>query len=273
MELRCAAGADKPIPRVKTASVSKNSCQPVLFMDTEEGCVDASFNVLWSFFQKNATIFGASIIAAGLFLGLFGGQFKGVTLFLAGSSAVMALFYFITYAYFLPQETPDFVHWIVLAFGAVGGALFGMVCASFVKLGCFLIGAWVGASSGTMGYDLFFVEIIGLVDKYAFWACVVLGVILGGLLTFYLFEHTLIVGSAIFGGYALMRGLSVFIGGFPNEILLYSEIEAARKISMPTLFYVYLALYIVFAIGFFVFQERGKLLARFFKDQENQKKG
>lgn len=189
----------------------------------------------------------------------------------------MALFLFITYAYFLPPYTPDFVHWLILLFAAVGGALFGMICAQFVKIGCFLIGAWVGASSGTMFYDFFFVEVLGLVDKFAFWSCVILGIVIGGLLTFYLFEHTLIVGSAVFGGYALMRGLSVFIGGFPNEILLYSEIEAARKIHMPTLFYVYLALYIVFAIGFFVFQERGKLLKRFFKDDDdsskNSKKG
>lgn len=63
-----------------------------------------------------------------------------------------------------------------------------------------------------------------------------------------------------------MRGLSIFIGGFPNEILLYSEIQAARKIAMPTEFYLYCFLYIVFATCAFTFQERNKLLKRFFKD-------
>lgn len=247
-----------------------------MYIDTEEGCIDQSFNLLWSFFSKNSVLFGAVFIILGLFLGLFGGHFMGITLFISGSTALVGLLLFLTYMYFMPSYAPDFVHWLVIAFALVGGALFGMICAQFVKIGCFLIGAWVGASSGTMAYDLFFVECFGIVNKYAFWGCLVVGVIVGGVVTLYLYQHTLIVGSSIMGGYALMRGLSVFIGGFPNEILLYSEIEAARKIQMPDLFYVYLALQIVFAIGFFVFQERGKLLKSFFskgkKDKKDKKK-
>jgi hypothetical protein len=48
--------------------------------------------------------------------------------------------------------------------------------------------------------------------------------ILGAMLMVALFTHALAVGSSIVGAYALVRGVGIFAGGFPNEYLVYQEI-------------------------------------------------
>ena len=35
------------------------------------------------------------------------------------------------------------------------------------------------------------------------------------------FDYIIIVGSSIVGAYSLIRGISIFAGGYPSEFLLY----------------------------------------------------
>ena len=39
------------------------------------------------------------------------------------------------------------------------------------------------------------------------------------------FDYAVIIGSAIGGSYALIRGLSMLLGGFPSEFLLYTNYQ------------------------------------------------
>lgn len=39
------------------------------------------------------------------------------------------------------------------------------------------------------------------------------------------FDHAVIIGSAIGGSYALIRGLSMLLGGYPSEFLLYTNYQ------------------------------------------------
>jgi hypothetical protein len=129
VELRCEEGATNPIPRIKSKSVEKNSCSPVMYIDTEEGCIDQSFNLLWSFFSANAVFLSILIMCIGIFLTLVGGSQPKLTLFMVGSCALTMVLLFISYMYIIPMGTPEFVHYIIIVFSLLGGALFGMVCA------------------------------------------------------------------------------------------------------------------------------------------------
>lgn len=50
---------------------------------------------------------------------------------------------------------------------------------------------------------------------------VIISSLIVALLAVKYFEYIAIIGAAIGGAYSLVRGVSIFAGGFPNEIYLY----------------------------------------------------
>jgi len=62
------------------------------------------------------------------------------------------------------------------------------------------------------------------------------------------FDKVIIVYlTAAIGGYALVRGVSIFAGNFPNEITTYQQIMAGTFV-LSNYFYIYLASIIVATI-------------------------
>lgn len=51
-----------------------------------------------------------------------------------------------------------------------------------------------------------------------------LGGLIFGWLSWKFDKHIIVYLTAFFGSYALIRGISMFAGGFPNEVLLYQQI-------------------------------------------------
>jgi len=46
-------------------------------------------------------------------------------------------------------------------------------------------------------------------------------------------QQALIFGTAFMGSYSFIRGVSVFAGGFPNEMTLFSELVAGQEAQVP----------------------------------------
>jgi len=46
-----------------------------------------------------------------------------------------------------------------------------------------------------------------------------------GVLSFKMFDKILIFGTALLGSYAFIRGISLFAGHFPNEILVMQQLS------------------------------------------------
>jgi hypothetical protein len=67
------------------------------------------------------------------------------------------------------------------------------------------------------------------------------------------FRPFVLVGTSLVGAYALVRGVSIFIGGFPNEstiidLISKGEMEQLNELLQP-LFYVYMAVWFVASIA------------------------
>ena len=95
----------------------------------------------------------------------------------------------------------------------------------WVKLGTFILGGWVGASSGTMLFNAFLQGVFGKHGHEAYLSMIFFFILLGGFLAIYLLNHAVMLGSSVVGSYSFIRGLGIFIGGFPNEILVYAELQ------------------------------------------------
>lgn len=95
----------------------------------------------------------------------------------------------------------------------------------WVKMGLFILGGWVGASGGTMFFNAFFQGVFGKHGHEMYLCTLFISIIVAGMLAIYLLNHAMMLGSAICGSYSLVRGCSMFIGGFPNELLVYAELQ------------------------------------------------
>jgi len=68
-----------------------------------------------------------------------------------------------------------------------------------------------------------------------------------GVLTVAFFRYFGIITTSLLGSYAMVRTLSVLIGGYPNEFDLYEHIKYFGNSGVDWRFYIYMAA--IFIIG------------------------
>ena len=97
--------------------------------------------------------------------------------------------------------------------------LVGFLLWKYFFIGTLILGFATGFCIGSLLYNLVFL---------AWWKSqVVLGIstfglaAVGVILAWFFSEQLLIFSTSFIGSYFLVRGISMFVGGFPNEVTLY----------------------------------------------------
>lgn len=71
-------------------------------------------------------------------------------------------------------------------------------------------------------------------------------------------NHLIVYATAFLGAYAFVRGISILVGKYPNEVTLYGQIATGTFSGLESEFYFYLAGIIVLGgIGCLVQFKRG----------------
>jgi len=92
------------------------------------------------------------------------------------------------------------------------------------RLGICLLGTAAGFFGGFLLYTFVFAQ---WADHVAVLATIsVLLAITGGYIAWRFDKHLIIYLTAFIGAYALVRGISVFAGHFPNEMVLYGQLQS-----------------------------------------------
>ena len=80
-------------------------------------------------------------------------------------------------------------------------------------------------------------------NVYAYYAILVAGAVSIFFITYKIEEVVVIMLTSFIGSYALIRGISLYAGGFPSEASLQEELasHAITWEQMPKVFYGYLA--------------------------------
>lgn len=60
-----------------------------------------------------------------------------------------------------------------------------------------------------------------------------------------LFDHAVMIASAIFGSYYFMRGWSLMLGGYPNELSVAIAASNNDLMKIDSHFYIYLSVFFV----------------------------
>ena len=172
---------------------------------------------LWEFLgtKSNWILWGSILMISGLVVAMLGRKILGVTIFIVtviGTGLFMAMIFF---KVFLEKEHERFIDWVVLGCCALFGCVMGAFLCKTEQLGLFVLGASTGFIIG-----LIITEAFDVSNQAAFWCtCVSLAIIIG-IVSIKASDAIMISTSAATGSYLIVRGLSVLIGGYPNEFTL-----------------------------------------------------
>jgi hypothetical protein len=193
------------------------------------------------------------MIFIGLFVAFCGKKLIKPTIFLVGSTAFILLASLFIFTLAFTKDSSDTVEWVVFGVCCVVGILVGLLLAYLARFGTAVLTAWGGVCLALMLYTSFVYKIDNE-HRVAFWIFVVLMGVIAGVLGFFLYNHAIIIATSIIGSYIFVRGISLYAGGFPNEMVIIEMIKNGQIANFDNSFYIYLAGFVVMTIGCIVFQ-------------------
>jgi hypothetical protein len=213
----------------------------------KQGCYVFDTNPLVRFLSDYSYIFGAFLIAIGIVVAVFGKPLFKPTICLIGTLVFMGVLCLFIFSLFFTRNTPSWAGWLVFGISLFVGCIVGLILAKISRLGVAVLAGWGGFCLGMILYSSFMYKLDG--DKHVlFWIFnISLGVI-AGILSIFLFNHAIVIATSIAGSYAFIRGISLYAGGYPNELELVDMIKYNGWGSIDPRFYGYLAVFVVCSI-------------------------
>jgi len=217
---------------------NSNKCMPKITYEHIYGCPVVSMGQFTAFLAKYYYCWGAALIALGVFLAFLGNKLVNWVLFTVGAFATFIVLGALFFNVFLKKVNQEWGLWVALG-GIILVSLgvgYGLMKAR--KLGISIFAAWGGVLIGFVVTTTFVVS-----NVYAYWALIgACGVIM--FLAAWRIEKTVIILlTAFIGSYSLVRGISLYVGGFPSETELQKELAngVIDWKSFPKTYYGYLA--------------------------------
>lgn len=213
----------------------------------KQGCYVFDTNPLVRFLSDYSYIFGAFLIVIGILVAVFGKPLFKPTICLIGTLVFMGVLCLFIFSLFFTRNTPAWAGWLVFGISLFVGCIVGLILAKISRLGVAVLAGWGGFCLGMILYSSFMYKLDG--DRHVlFWIFnISLGVI-AGILSIFLFNHAIVIATSIVGSYAFIRGISLYAGGYPNELELVDMIKYNGWESIDPRFYGYLAGFVVCSI-------------------------
>jgi hypothetical protein len=204
-------------------------CNPIVHMTSPAGCARFEATAYIKFLVENPWALGIAFIVLGAIMCFRGKRFLDKVLmsigFIAGFSAIMYIGSMIGMLNYLDHDKKGSIAMFIVTL--LVAVLVGVLCAWAIMkskvIGIVAIGAFGGYMIGTIAYTaiitLFWVSSIGAI------VCGAVGGIIGGVLSYKLYESVTMILTAFMGSYLFVRGVSMFLGGYPNEVMLYGQLS------------------------------------------------
>jgi uncharacterized membrane protein HdeD (DUF308 family) len=85
-------------------------------------------------------------------------------------------------------------------------------------------------------------------QEWLFWVINMSCALVAAGLCFCFFFQAIIVSTSLAGSYIFIRGISLYVGGFPNEFDLIEQLKAGSIPHISYWFYLYLGFILIFTI-------------------------
>lgn len=216
-------------------------------------CAKLSGSFIVEFFNKFSYLTAIIAIAIGLFQCFYGYRLYRPTVFLLGFILAFLVLVLFLFEIWTGPDSPSYKGYVIVAFAIVAGILFGFLVASIAWVAVVVSGAVLGFFLSTFIYTLALYSIKSKPANLVFYNTLVIGMVLGCIAGYEFQSPILILSCAFSGAYLIVRGVSVFIGGFPAELDLASQTQSGIQDESTAWYYIYLAsILILTAAGVFV---------------------
>jgi len=231
---------------------------------------------LWRWADNYSYVIGAVLIVVGSGLIQFGGKHYLASIVTINTFGMMFLILFSLFGIVMPFSTPQFIVWVCVFMSLFIGLGLGIGAYQWPKFGIISIGMFAGGLLGLLFYTVCFsnfghqseeaqkevkqgqISIHYIDQKQApqtlkdseysqLQNCILLGIIMFSGLMLMFFDYAVIYCACITGSYLAVRGLSIFIGGFPNEFIVYDSMINQRFMQNQQSLFMYMILMIVVA--------------------------
>lgn len=229
---------------------ASTDCRPVFSTQHKTGCKTGDLNGLWRFVESNSIVFGIIAMVIGAYNLILGRKFIRPTIGLIFLITTVAVILFLFYVLFLPNNVKKWVGWLLLSISILIGGIVGFFASKLVRVGVFFIGVWSGIGVGLLLNNVVFYKINHVATLWVLMA--VFGIALG-VLSFFWYNYIVIICTSILGSYFFVRGISLMLGGYPNEFTIYQRIANHDLSSVPGTFYAYMVgMLVACALGIFI---------------------
>lgn len=244
---------DMETPEFVYPDLSKDDCHPTIIIKSKQGCGVFSANALWRWCEANWWIIAIAMIAGGAFEWALGQKMFKPTLFIIGTFSVFALVMFFFYAWVLPYTTAKWTVWLIGSIGVILGLGVGFVLTKLARIGIAALGAWTGIVIGLIIHEAFMFSVH---SQAVFWIMLIGCGAIFGALAFWKHKLVLMFATAFLGSYAMVRGLSLFTGGYPNEFTLISRIKEGDETLLHWPFYLFLVAIVALTVAGIIVQRK-----------------
>ena len=214
VQINCNPNLDKTTFGLDAASLN-TPCDPKVIMNSPHACPVLSSGPLARFLDEGGYYIGLPMLIIGGYLCFVGGRFPGTTLFIFSTLAVGLIELFMLFIFVLPNFSPV---WTVPIVGTVClgmGIGMGYGAAKWPKIGVMIMGFSLGSLLGFLIYWSFMESSVSSTTAKVITVCGV--ALFTALMYIIIFDYMVIMTSAIFGAYILIRGLTMYTGGYVNE--------------------------------------------------------
>jgi hypothetical protein len=232
-------------------AISGDDCDIVLQYNSKQGCPVFALDKFWTFMKKYNGLWGVMLIVLGLFLAFFGNKFVNAVIYIMATLAAFFAGSMLFFQLFMKNVEKQWIQWVIIGLIFVGANLIGMVLVKTRKYGIAVLAGFGGAMLGLIITTTF------VVGSATAWYGIVIGTAaVMACLAFYIEAQIIMLVTSFAGSYFVIRGISLYAGGFPSETELQKEIfsGAINWTTFDKTFYGYLVGIAVLTVLTFYFQ-------------------
>lgn len=238
---------------------------------SNDGCPVVVISEVYSFILDNKYIFGILSIFIGAIECFFGLRVLKPSLFIIGYLTGFGFLILIFGEFVMTPDSSVLVIWILLLISVFFGAITGYLATSLPKLGFMGLGLWFGFVLAFIINNLFLYKIE--VDPPGLLLYILMAIfgIIFAILSMCVWRQICIMATSFLGSYLIIRSLSLYIGGYPNELMLDRQIKYKELANVGWQFYVYFVfLLLIWAAGAIVqFRNKRKIGGKFAGEFDN----
>ena len=225
---------------------------------SNDGCPVVQFSDVYQFILDNKYVFGILSIILGIIECFFGLAMLKPSLFVIGYLSGFGFLMLIFGEFILTPDSSVLLIWILLLIAVLLGAIAGYVATSLPKIGFMGLGLWLGFVLAFIINNLFLYKIeVSPPGLLLYFLMAILGIIFA-IMSMCMWRHICIISTSFLGSYLVIRSLSLYIGGYPNELTLDKQIQYKELANVGWQFYVYFIFIIVLTVIGAIVQYRNK---------------